>query len=82
MEDYTYTNEVRTSTLEIKKYAKTQLAQYAKPTISYVLNAMHLWILTGYKHEAWALGDYMRIGDKELGLSVTTRTVRRKYNLQ
>ena len=38
--------------------------------------------LTGYEHEAWNLGDYVRVEDKELGLSVTTRIVRREYNLQ
>ena len=53
-----------------------------KPTVSYVLNAMDLSVLTGYEHEAWNLGDYVRVEDKELGLSVTTRIVRREYNLQ
>ena len=33
-------------------------------------------------HEAWNLGDYVRVEDKDLGLSVTTRIVRREYNLQ
>jgi hypothetical protein len=28
------------------------------------------------------LGDYVRVEDKELGISVTTRIVRREYNLQ
>lgn len=59
-----------------------RLAQYCKPTISYVLNAMDLSVLTGYEHEAWELGDYVRVEDAELGLSVTTRVVRREYNLQ
>lgn len=91
VEDYTYTYEVRISTLDcssftnpyqMKEYAEMRLAQYAKPTISYVLNAMDLSVLTGYEHEAWALGDYVRVEDKELGISVTTRIVRREYNLQ
>jgi len=91
VEDYTYTNEVRISTLDcssftnpyqMKEYAEMRLAQYAKPTISYVLNAMDLSVLTGYEHEAWELGDYVRVEDKELGISVTTRIVRREYNLQ
>lgn len=59
-----------------------RLAEYCKPTVSYVLNAMDLSVLTGYEHEAWNLGDYVRVEDKELGLSVTTRIVRREYNLQ
>lgn len=91
VEDYNYTNEVRISTLDcssftnpyqMKEYAEMRLAQYAKPTISYVLNAMDLSVLTGYEHEAWELGDYVRVEDKELGISVTTRIVRREYNLQ
>lgn len=28
------------------------------------------------------MGDYVRVEDKDLGLSVTTRIVRREYNLQ
>lgn len=91
VEDFTYTNEVRISTLDcssftnpyqMKEYTEMRLAQYAKPTISYVLNAMDLSVLTGYEHEAWELGDYVRVEDKELGISVTTRIVRREYNLQ
>ena len=91
MEDFTYTDEVRISTLDcssftnpyqMKEYTEMRLADYAKPTISYVLNAMDLSVLTGYEHEAWELGDYVRVEDKELGLSVTTRIVRREYNLQ
>ena len=59
-----------------------RLADYCRPTVSYVLNAMDLSVLTGYEHEAWELGDYVRVEDKDLGLSVTTRIVRREYNLQ
>ncbi len=33
------------------------------------------------KHEAWSLGDYVHVEDKDLGLSVTTRVIRREYNL-
>ena len=91
VEDFTYTSEIRISTLDcssftnpyqMKEYAEMRLADYAQPTISYVLNAMDLSVLTGYEHEAWELGDYVRVEDKELGLSVTTRIVRREYNLQ
>ena len=91
VEDFTYTDEIRISTLDcssftnpyqMKEYTEMRLAQYAKPTISYVLNVMDLSVLTGYEHEAWELGDYVRVEDKELGISVTTRIVRREYNLQ
>lgn len=91
VEDFTYSREVRISTLDcssftnpyqMKEYAEMRLAEYCKPSVSYVLNAMDLSVLTGYEHEAWELGDYVRVEDKELGLSVTTRIVRREYNLQ
>lgn len=91
LEDYTYTSEVRISTLDcssftnpyqMKEYTAMRLAEYRKPAVSYVLNAMDLSVLTGYEHEAWNLGDYVRVEDKDLGLSVTTRIVRREYNLQ
>ena len=91
VEDFTYSSEVRISTLDcssftnpyqMKEYAEMRLAEYCKPSVSYVLNAMDLSVLTGYEHEAWELGDYVRVEDKELGLSVTTRIVRREYNLQ
>ena len=48
VEDFTYTDEVRISTLDcssftnpyqMKEYTEMRLADYAKPTISYVLNA-------------------------------------------
>jgi len=91
LEDFTYCKEVRISTLDcssftnpyqMKEFTAMRLAEYCKPTVSYVLNAMDLSVLTGYEHEAWNLGDYVRVEDKELGLSVTTRIVRREYNLQ
>ncbi len=91
LEDFTFTSDVRISSLELssftnpyqmKEYTAMRLAQYAKPKVSYVLNAMDLSVLTGFEHEVWSLGDYVRVEDKELGLSVTTRIVRREYNLQ
>lgn len=91
VEDYTYSSEVRISSLDCSsftnayqmlEYAKMRLADYCEPTVSYVLTAMDLSVLTGYEHEAWELGDYVRVEDKDLGISVTTRIIRREYNLQ
>lgn len=91
LEDFSYSKEVRITTLDcssftnpyqMKEYTAMRLAEYCKPSVSYVLNAMDLSVLTGYEHEAWNLGDYVRVEDKDLGLSVTTRIVRREYNLQ
>ena len=91
VEDFTYTSEVRISTLDCSnftnpyqmlEYTQMRLAQYAQPRVSYVLSAMDLSALTGYEHEAWALGDIVTVDDKDLNLSVKTRVVRRQYNLQ
>jgi len=90
VEDTSYTNEVRVSTLDCSnftnpyqmlEYANMRLADYAAPRVSYVLNAMDLSVLTGYEHEAWKLGDIVTVKDDELNLSVKTRIVRREYNL-
>lgn len=91
VEDFTYSSEVRVSSLDCSaftnpyqmlEFTRMRLADYCKPTISYVLKAMDLSVLTGYEHEAWELGDYVRVEDKDLNVSVTTRIVRREYNLQ
>ena len=80
-EDFTYSKEVRVSSLDCSaftnpyqmlEFTRMRLADYCRPTVSYVLNAMDLSVLTGYEHEAWELGDYVRVEDKDLGLSVTT----------
>lgn len=90
VEDTSYTNEVRVSTLDCSnftnpyqmlEYANMRLADYAAPRVSYVLNAMDLSVLTGYEHEAWKLSDIVTVKDDELNLSVKTRIVRREYNL-
>lgn len=91
VEDFTYSKEVRISSLDCSsftnpyqmlEYTKMRLADYSRPTVSYVLNAMDLSVLTAYEHETWALGDYIHVEDEDLGLSITTRLVRREYNLQ
>lgn len=90
-EEGAYTTEVRISTLDCSnftnpyqmlEYTQMRLAEYAQPRVSYVLSAMDLSALTGYEHEAWALGDIVTVDDKDLNLSVKTRVVRRQYNLQ
>lgn len=91
VEDFTYSSEVRVSSLDCSaftnpyqmlEFTRMRLADYCRPTVSYVLKAMDLSVLTGYEHEAWELGDYVRVEDKDLNVSVTTRIVRREYNLQ
>ena len=91
VQDTSYTDEIRIATLDCSnftnpyqmlEYTQGKLEEYAHPRISYVLSAMDLSVLTGYEHEAWALGDIVTVDDKDLNLSVKTRVVRRQYNLQ
>jgi phage minor structural protein len=91
VEDYTYSNEVRVSTLDcsnftnpyqMMEFANMRLAEYSKPRVSYVLSVMDLSVLTGYEHEQWALGDIVTVDDRDLSLTITTRIIRREYNLQ
>ncbi|GHV35195.1 hypothetical protein FACS18949_12660 [Clostridia bacterium] len=91
VEDFTYYNEIRVSTLDCSNfanpyqmldYANMRLAEYAKPRVSYVLSAMDLSVLTGYEHESWTLGDIVTVDDRDLNLTIKTRVIRREYNLQ
>jgi len=91
VEDYTYSSEVRVSTLDCSnftnpyqmlEFAKMRLAEYSKPRVSYVLSAMDLSVLTGYEHEDWALGDIVTVDDRDLNLTIQTRIIGRQYNLQ
>lgn len=91
VEDYTYSNEVRVSTLDCSnftnpyqmlEFAKMRLGEYAKPRVSYVLSAMDLSVLTGYEHEQWKLGDIVTVDDRDLNMTIKTRIIRRQYNLQ
>jgi phage minor structural protein len=91
VEDFTYSGEVRVSTLDLGnftnpyqmlEYANMRLAEYAKPRVSYVLSAMDLSVLTGYEHEQWDLGDIVTVDDRDLDLTIKTRVIRREYNLQ
>lgn len=91
VEDYTYSSEVRVSTLDCSnftnpyqmlEFANMRLAEYAKPRVSYVLSAMDLLVLTGYEHEQWTLGDIVMVDDRDLNMTIKTRIIRRQYNLQ
>jgi phage minor structural protein len=90
VEDFTYTQEVRSGSLDLSsfvnpyqmlQYAQMRLAEYAKPRVSYTLSVADLSMLSGYSHEAWALGDYVSVYDPELGISLKTRVVRIDYDI-
>lgn len=91
VEDYSFTNEIRVSTLDLSnftnpyqmlEFTRMRMAQYGRPRVSYVLSVMDLSVLTGYEHEDWELGDIVTVDDRDLRLTIQTRVVRRQYNVQ
>lgn len=91
VEDYTYSTELRVSTLDLSnftnpyqmlEFTKMRMAEYGKPRVSYVLSAMDLSVLTGYEHEKWELGDIVTVDDRDLHMTINTRIIRMDYNLQ
>ncbi len=91
VENYNFTEEVRISTLDCSsftnpyqmlEYAEEKIEEYANPRVSYVVSAMDLSVLTGYEHESWNLGDIVIVEDKELGIFIKTRVIRREYNVR
>lgn len=91
VENYDFTEEVRISTLDCSsftnpyqmlEYAEEKIEEYANPRVSYVISAMDLSVLTGYEHESWNLGDIVIVEDKELGIFIKTRVIRREYNVR
>ena len=91
VEDYSFTSEIRVSTLDLSnftnpyqmlEFTRMRMAEYGKPRVSYVLSVMDLSVLTGYEHEDWELGDIVTVDDRDLGLTINTRVIRRQYNVQ
>ena len=91
VEDYTYCSEIKAAILDCSgltdaaqmlEYTRQKLADFSKPRVSYVLNAMDLSVLTDYAHESWDLGDIIRVWDEELNFDIKVRIIRREYHLQ
>lgn len=91
VEDYAFTKEIRVSTLDLSsftnpyqmlEFTRMRMAEYGKPRVSYVLSVMDLSVLIGYEHEDWDLGDTVTVDDRDLNLTISTRVIRRQYNVQ
>jgi phage minor structural protein len=91
VEDLSFTDEIRVNSLDLSdftnmyqmlEFAKMRLADYARPRVSYIANAMDMSALAQYSYENWALGDIVTVDDRELGLTIQARIVRMQYNLQ
>ena len=91
VENTEYSSEIRVSTLDCSsftnpyqmlEYTEMRLADYSKPSISYVIQVMDLSVLTGWEHESFGIGDVVTVDDKDLGIRISTRIIRMNYNVQ
>lgn len=91
VENTEYLSEIRVSTLDCSsftnpyqmlEYTEMRLADYSKPSISYVIQVMDLPVLTGWEHESFGIGDVVTVDDKDLGIRISTRIIRMDYNVQ
>lgn len=91
VENTEYLSEIRVSTLDCSsftnpyqmlEYTEMRLADYLKPSISYVIQVMDLSVLTGWEHESFGIGDVVTVDDKDLGIRINTRIIRMDYNVQ
>lgn len=90
VEDYSYTNRLRVRTIKderftnpyhLKEVVETALQTMARPRASYTIKMAELSNRAGLEHEKFAIGGVVRIYDKELGLNLTTRIMKWKYNV-
>ena len=91
VENTEYSSEIRVSTLDCSsftnpyqmlEYTEMRLADYSKPSISYVIQVMDLSVLTGWEHESFGIGDVVTVDDKNLEIRISTRIIRMDYNVQ
>lgn len=90
VEDHSYTDEVLVGSLDCSSftsaedmlaYARMRVADYGRPNYSYALSVLYLQHLPGHGHEAYGLGDTVRVVDEELGLDLKTRIVRMEKDI-
>lgn len=90
LEDYTWTDEVRTSVYDFAAgtspftmlaMATAALGKRARPSYSYELEVVDLSAWSGQELDRFAAGDEVAVVDAELGIEVTTRIVRLEYDL-
>lgn len=71
-----------TNPYQMLEYTEMRLADYSKPSISYVIQVMDLSVLTWWEHESFGIGDVVTVDDKDLGIRISTRIIRMDYNVQ
>lgn len=90
LEDYTWTDEVRTSVYDFAAGTSpftmlamgvAALGKRARPSYSYELEVVDLSAWSGQELDRFAAGDEVTVVDAELSIEVTTRIVRLEYDL-
>lgn len=90
LENYSYTKKVRvqvisderyTNPYELKEMCERALVELSKPRASYTITMKDISEMSGLEHEKFFIGGLVRVYDKELGLDVTTRIMKWKYNV-
>jgi len=90
LEDFSYTNRVieriwvnqeYEDPAVLKAKAQEAHAKLARPRANYQCNIADLHELTGYQHEEFFLGDWVRVVDDDAGIDATIQIIRHRYNV-
>jgi phage minor structural protein len=90
VENYQYTKQIRVRSFKdnrfenayhLKEKALEILDTLSMPRASYVISAADLSNLSGLSHEAFKLGDLVKVYDEELGVDLKTQIVKWKYHM-
>ncbi|MFD1422434.1 phage tail spike protein [Laceyella tengchongensis] len=90
VENFQYSRQIRTRTFkddrftnpyQLKEKAQEILDKLSKPRLSYRVKASDLSMLSGLEHEAFRIGDIVRVYDEELGMDAKTHIARWQYDV-
>lgn len=90
LDNFQYTHQIRTRSFKderfinpyhLKEKAQEILAKLSLPRLSYRVRAIDLSMLTGLEHEAFQIGDIIRVYDEDLGIDANTHIARWQYNV-
>lgn len=90
LDNFQYTDQIRTRSFkderftnpyQLKEKAQEILEKLSVPRLSYRVKAMDLSMLAGMEHEAFQIGDIIRVYDEELGIDAKTHIARWQYNV-
>lgn len=90
LDNFQYTEQIRTRSFKderftnpyhLKAKAEEVLQKLSRPRLSYRVRAIDLSMLSGLEHEAFRIGDRVRVFDEELGIDVKTHIARWQYDV-